>query len=234
MSTKQQVTTVTLDIKQTLDINQVISLLQSKIPHAMYESILRSLLATGYDINSDNGILLLSAMNANMTERVSLLLSLGAQTANAQGLLTSGHYYHAYHCSRALSKELVKLILNHTLASVYLDVIAKEIAGMNSRLDIFRCLESECPDDLARLYIKCGVLPMANRANDYIQKVCGAAGLWYPEIKAAHEAEKKRALELETFTAKFAEESAKLTSELAVSQERLAKANAIIAKLTTV
>ena len=177
-----------------------------------YKQAVHEAIDAGHDLNR-TGALLLGAFSERNAEKVAYLFSINAQVAHNKGIHTQDcGRNHAF--MRMHRTEIARLLLTHTLASEHFDQIKAYLNGNIGLLGVFDNLTSPDDDeDLAKLYIRLGFLP-TRQANDKIQELCGAAGLWYPDVKeakdkAAHDAEREKATE-------------RLKSELTAAQEDLA------------
>jgi len=237
---------------------------------------------SGYDMPTDMGTLLLPALECMNVEVVELLFSRGATTASAGGVYAANSTHHAYLADRRYPAKIADLLLEHTMASNFLDVIVQFLRNHNQRLNVFHHATN---DKLrAELYIRCNALPTIQPSAE-IQAICAKAGLCYSfnqdtyNIQKLAETEqalkdcqtalkntknllaiseqsledsqetlqtcnqalidsKKRTVELVTETESLKEQlaavSATFEKQLAAETEKLAKASAIIKKLTDI
>ena len=193
----------------------------SNIPIEEYTRILRTLLESGYDINSYSGILLLAALANGRANIIRLLFAHGAMTANEHEVYMdiNNEYGNAYSRGRIHTPETADLLLENTLKSPYFYTVIKPFICYQQRLEIFNNATDN--KQRAELYIRCLKLPI-EKANAEIQEMCARVGLRYepqtdPHTEAHKELQRLQAL---------------LEAERAKSAERLAAATGIISKLT--
>jgi len=240
MSTQAATVSITLQYS----ITNAIRLLHSKLTSPTeYESILKEILQTGYDINSNQSELLLCALNATSVNAdiVILLFSLGAQVASAHGVYISSAYSHAFNACRRYSHDIAKALFDHIMASPHFDLIAAHLRDNRSRFDVFRDLASD--DDKAALYVRIKQLPSS--CSSIVQAICAKSGLVYPphpltpdeeiaKLKEQLAAETSQTISLkEQLAAVSATFEKQLAAETESMKEKLDKATAIITKLTS-
>ena len=247
------------DVSITVPHTIVIDVLTAnkEIAFDVYTKAVNDAVAAGHDLN-DTGVLLMSALQEGRFDKISFLFSIGAQVADATGLF-GGSYRHAY--GRINVQRIANLMLSHTMSSKYFDVIKTFFSVNKKYLETFNNVSDNA--ELAAFYIRLGFLPTTRRANAEIQALCGAAGLWYPDVVAANEKaqaqqkekekekeekekEEKEKEEKEKEQEKLKDydrlsaENAELKAKLAVSEDLLVKAEgnlvksqAIIGRLTS-
>jgi len=211
-----------------------------------YESILRKILATGYDINSNDSELLLSelARKPVVADNVVLLFSLGATVPPAQATRHIAHS-HAFNACRVYPIKVAQALFDHIMTSPNFDqVISPYFHADNLRFNVF---ESLADADKAALYIRVGLLPI-KRCSEAVLEICTKAGLRYPpkkmspdEVRAAEKTRIEEQLTAETAkTARLEEQLSIVTDKATSLQEQLSvvsakfdKATNVIAQLTS-
>jgi len=224
----------TTDVKLKCSIRTSLDILQKvDVSIAEYEKILKQVLKTGYDINANGSDLLIRALIRDDADRVTLLFSFGAQAAHAQGVHDSS-CGHAFHGGRIYSPGVAKALFDHIMASPHFDVIAKHVRGVQCRIDVFNKLPSDT--DKAALYVRLGKLPY-HKCSSAVLEICAKSGL-YPPPSVLTVSEKLAALTkehdaLQNKTTRLKKQTLDLKVQLAAETNKLYKATAVIAQLTS-
>lgn len=209
----------------------------TKLSYVTYTEVVRDAIDAGYDLNKD-GSLLTTALDEKDVEKVSFLFKNGAQVADQRRVFTSCTAGHVYTADRIQPFAIAKLVLEHTLQSDNFDIIKAFITsyqGTPNRLNVFRCLEadSSLTDSLVSLYTRLNMLPTTPRVNDDIQLLCGAAGLWYDDVRAEQEQHKLKTTHM-TDLLKCEERCRMLEATLHVSEDRCAKLEELLMQSQTI
>ena len=191
-----------------------------------YESILKKVLDTGYDINSNKSELLLGilAMKVPNADILKLLFDNGAKVLSDNSDIYFPSAGHAFVGGRVYPPDIAKLLYEHIMAmsDQDFDAIKACFRSHHSRLDVFNKLASDT--DKAALYKRAGILP-----NEFCSvEVQNLAGLHYP-ARALSATE-----QLTNDNQALAAEMKVLKEQLATADSKLTKATAIIAKLTSI
>ena len=243
------------DITMTLPRSVAIQFLSrdTQIPIDVYIKAVNDAVATGHDLN-ETGILLLGALALDSVDKVSFLFSIGAQVANATGIFGKATSFQSAY-GRMHDEKLANLLLSHTMSSKHFDVIKEYLVTYKEYINAFIHVSPCNNAELAAFYIRLGALP-SRRTNAEVQKLCGAADLWYPDVKAEKEKANAQAQQKEkekTDNERLSAENEGLKAKLGVFKElfnvsevklavteeklaaetvQLAKAQEIIKKLT--
>jgi len=176
--------TQTDDAIRTACVSEAVTSLLNDTTPEDYSSILQGILATGYDINTNESELLLCALspadhaadNVN-ADYVALLLSLGAQVASEHSVYESSHN-HAFVGGRIYTPKVAQALFDHVMASPHFEVISTHLRGYHGRIDVFNRLASDT--DKAALYIRVGKLPEVP-CSDTVLSMCAQSGLRGPQ-----------------------------------------------------
>jgi len=226
--------TASIQVTQRVSLDSAAHILQRTSDIVEYERILRDLIAAGYDINACNSALLFNAFNNNKVDVVRLLLECGAKLHDGTGLY-SQHGRTVFNNSTVISKEAAVVLLEYilNLPADELATIRPHIVNTSTtRIDVFNCILTDpvYHGELTKLYLAMGVLPNTCDVPCSIAMACGRAGLFSVNTKACVQ----HAIEQEDLVADARCTELEQNIQIDDLTAKLAKASAIIAKLTSI
>ena len=221
----------TVRITSDMTIDNAASILLKTKDISEYESILKTILAAGYNINAYEGMLLFTAFREDDIEKINLLFKSGAHIHIGTRLLGSSS---AFTVNTVRSKEGAHALADYVLSlpADTLSIIRQNVHDIQSRIDVFDYMlcDPACEDKLTKLYIALGSLPVNDNVPHAVRIACGRYNVYAKNTKEFV----KYTTQQEDYLEEKEHELSEYADQINDLTEKLAKANALIAKLSAV